>query len=342
MRPTVATSDATAVGATREPSDDPRTRDLTLTVAMLTFRRVDQLRGNLPVVLEQVTAYGRNHPQHSLSVLVIDNDPDRSAESLITRSFPEVRYVAEPTPGIAAARNRAVHESDSSDLLVFIDDDERPRPGWLPPLIDTWRSTGATAVPGRVVSRYETEPDPWIVSGGFFDRPRRIAGTRMQSFAAGNVLLDLQKLRDAGLSFEEPFGSTGGEDSLLGQRLTQSGHHIIWCADSVVEDLVPADRLTRRWVLQRAYSQGNLQALIDRHMADGALASIKASARRAAAGAVYLTQGTARAARGYLTTDQARQADGLRRLCRGAGMFAGLAGHAYAQYARTTTADEEI
>lgn len=334
MRQTVTATAAPAVGDGPGSAAPSSTRVVTLTVAVLTFRRVDQLRRNLPVVSAHATSLSEHEPQVSVSVLVIDNDPAESARDLILKSFPTIGYVAEPVPGIAAARNRALQEASDSDLLIFIDDDERPQQGWLPPLIETWRASGAAAVPGRVVPHYETAPDPWILSGRFFDRPQRATGTRMPSAAAGNLLLDLHQLRQSGLLFEEPFGATGGEDSLLGYRLVGAGRKIVWCAESVVEDLVPTERLTRRWVLQRAYSQGNLQALIDCHLADGWRSSIIARARRAAAGAVYLTSGAARAARGYATADPARQADGLRGLCRGAGMFTGLAGRAYAQYAR--------
>lgn len=341
MRQEVALTDAPLLGTLSRFQDEEQVDNLTLVVAVPTFRRVDLLRRNLPTVCTYVSELHGLRPNIAASVLVIDNDPSESARPLIAKSFPGVRYVAEPMPGIASARNRAVQESSSSDLLVFIDDDERPRPGWLLPLIDTWRSSGATAVPGRVIPRYETEPDPWILSGGFFDRPHRTPGAQMKSLAAGNLLLDLHRLRDSGLSFEEPFGATGGEDSLLGQRLARSGHQIVWCDDSVVEDLVPVERLSRRWVLQRAYSHGNLQALIDCHLAVGRGASLKARGRRAAAGVVYLAKGSSRAARGYLTADQARQASGLRTLFRSLGMFTGLVGHAYAQYARPSTSDDE-
>lgn len=316
-----------------------RAQSLVLTVAVLTYRRVDQLRDNLSVVCSHVAALCEQEMAVSASVLVVDNDPAASARSIVEERFPSACYVVEPRAGISAARNRAIHEAGSSDLLVFIDDDERPRSTWLLPLIETWQASGATAVPGRVVPHFESPPERWILDGHFFDRPERASGTRMRSVAAGNLLLDLRQLRASGITFEEPFGATGGEDSLLGQRLAKAGHEIVWCAESVVEDLVPTERLTKRWVLQRAYSQGNLQALIDCHLADGWLTGLAARARRAAAAMWYITRGSAGTTRGYVIADQSRQAIGLRTAYRGLGMLSGLMGRAYTQYARTDALD---
>ena len=71
-------------------------------------------------------------------MLVVDNDPAASARSACTGFHPAVRYVHEPRPGIAAARSRALREAGEHDVLVFIDDDERPSAGWLRSLLDTF------------------------------------------------------------------------------------------------------------------------------------------------------------------------------------------------------------
>lgn len=305
---------------------------LSVTIAILTYRRPTQLARTVRAVTELI-AGGEPLAGISADVLVIDNDADRSARSLTESDFPSVRYVCEPEPGIAAARNRALLESATSDLLIFIDDDEMPRIGWHTRLIETWRSSGALAVVGRVVPSYQAPPDSWILAGGFFDRPVRGTNSRMSSLAAGNLLLDLRQLRESGLTFEEPFGATGGEDSLLGQRAALAGYQLVSCDDSVVEDMVPIERLTRGWVLRRAYSHGNLQALIDCELADGMPRTALARARRVLAGSVLVSAGLARAALGYVGRSEAHQAKGLRKVCRGLGMCTGAAGSVYEQYA---------
>ena len=88
------------------------------------------------------------------TVLVVDNDPDGGARETASQFGGGIAYVHEPTPGIAAARNRALAESVDFDLLVFIDDDERPTTGWLTSLLATRLRTGADGVVGPVVSTF--------------------------------------------------------------------------------------------------------------------------------------------------------------------------------------------
>lgn len=315
------------------------TQRLTLVIAVLTFRRPDELRKHLPQVVKHAESLLAARPDmFEASVLVVDNDPSESARTVVEDLALGVRYVCEPIPGIATARNRALDEAVGSDLLVFIDDDERPLPGWLPALLDTWQMHHAAAVPGTVVPHYESVPDPWLVEGGFFDRPVRASGTRMPTAAAGNLLIDLRQLRGSGLRFEEPFGRTGGEDSLLGRRLVRQGLEIIWCSESAVEDMIPAARLTRSWVLRRAWSQGNLQSLIDVHLAPNPWRRLYVTIYRVAAGCALVGKGMPRAAVGYLSWNRRHQARGAAVSFRGLGMIAGACGLRYEQYARRQAA----
>ena len=98
----------------------------TLAIAVLTFRRPAPLADLIPLLIEQARAVSNEAAAY---VLVVDNDPDRSAESLVAQFADQgVVYANEPEPGIATARNRAMKAAANTDLLVFIDDDEVPDP----------------------------------------------------------------------------------------------------------------------------------------------------------------------------------------------------------------------
>lgn len=59
----------------------------------------------------------------AFEILVVDNAPDNdSVERLVRGTYPNVRYVVEPRPGLNWARNRAILET-TSDVLAFTDDD---------------------------------------------------------------------------------------------------------------------------------------------------------------------------------------------------------------------------
>ncbi len=304
-----------------------------VTVAVPTFRRPDDLRTLLPLLLEHVREVSGG--RYAADVLVVDNDPDGSAAATVAAvGAPELRYVAEPAPGIAAVRNRALAESAGAALLAFIDDDERPEAGWLAALLDTWAATGAAAVSGVVLAEYAREPDPWLLAGGFFVRRRMPTGTPIDVAACGNLLLDLVQVRALGLRFESSLGLGGGEDTLFSRALVRAGGRMVWCDESAAVDRVPAARMTRAWVLTRAWSHGNAAVLTELRLTTGA-GRLRVRAAGVAGGLLRVAGGTLRWSWGVLSRSDRHRARGLRALVRGAGMAGGACGVVFEEYARS-------
>lgn len=298
-------------------------------LAVLTFRRPRQLADILPALVEQAD----NVPD-PVEILVVDNDPDGGASATVLGAGdPRIRYVHEVTPGIAAARNRALDEGSEFDVLVFIDDDERPSQNWLAALLATWHDHSATAVTGPVLSRYEVEPGEWIRAGRFFERKRHTTGTRVVMAPTSNLLLDLHRIRDLGVRFDERFGLSGGSDSLFTRQITHKGGSIVWCDEAVVLDLVPASRLTREWVLQRSFRFGNAAS---RLRLEGISPARQIPMRLAllVVGAYRFLLGCIRFLAGALTGHLGNNARGLRTAARGAGMLTGSLGSVYREYRR--------
>lgn len=308
---------------------------LHVAIGVLTFRRPDELDEALPFIIDQVREVNSDPACGvAANILVIDNDPQRSAYEVVRRYPHLVRYVAEPVPGISAGRNRALDESADSDLLVYIDDDEHPLEGWLRTLIETWRGTGATAVMGRVVSEFDGELDPWVIAGSFFTRRRMPTGSEVQIAAAGNLLLDLHQVRRLGVRFHNDFGLSGGEDTLFSRQLVRAGGRIVWCDESIAVDRVPAERTTRRWVLARSWSHGNTLTVLDLHEANSPARRLRVRADRTGRGLIRVLGGGVRYLAGVATGRLRHQARGLRTAYRGAGMLAGAFGVVYQEYAR--------
>lgn len=307
------------------------------TVAVLTYRRPELLRALLPDLLDQ--AAGVTRDWGPVRVLVVDNDPAAAGRPVVAErsaeAAPDVSlvHVHETVPGIAAGRNRALAESADSELLVFIDDDELPSPGWLAHLLRTREETGAAAVAGTVTSRFPAPLSEWIVAGGFFERRRLRTGTPIDVAATNNLVLHLPQVRAAGLAFDARFGLTGGEDTLFTRQLAASGALMVWCAEAVVTDLVPLERATARWVVRRAFSSGNSMIRVDVALATSARTRCAARLRGALRGGARVLGGGARWAGGWLVRDLAHRARGVRSLARGAGMLAGALGHGYREYA---------
>lgn len=307
-----------------------------VTIGVLTFRRPDDLAALLPLLAEQ--AADVRGPERDVEVLVVDNDPDASARPAVDAvASPLLRYAVEPTPGIAAARNRVLDESAGSRVVVFIDDDERPHPGWLRALLETRERTGAVAVAGAVVSDFAVRPDAWVQAGAFFRRRRLVTGQRIDVAATNNLLLDVPAVRAAGIRFDAAFGLSGGSDTLFTRQLAATGGLLVWCDEAVVTDHVPASRVSRRWVLQRAFRSGNSASRVDLVLAAGPRDRTRARLRGLRRGLPRLGAGLTRWAAGQVVRSPRHQARGLRTAARGAGMVVGVAGVVYSEYRRPTT-----
>ncbi|MFI7582582.1 glycosyltransferase family 2 protein [Kocuria sp. M1N1S27] len=283
---------------------------------------------------------GRPALAGSVRIVLADNDPERSAEQTVAElsrssggTGSEVRYVSEPVPGIAAVRNRILEETSGEDILLSLDDDERPRPAWARHLVETWRETGAAFVAGRVVPEYTGEVDPWLLAGRFFVRRQLPTGTAVPFAAGGNMLLDLSQVRASGVRYRDDFGLSGGEDTVFTKELHAAGHSIVWCNESEAVDVVPAERQTKRWVLIRALSHGNTTVLSDTALSPSHRRRAL-RVRAAIGGLLRLVAGIGRAIAGFAVRMPVHQARGLRTACRGAGMLLGAAGWSYEEYGR--------
>lgn len=302
-----------------------------VTVAIPTYRRPERLSA----LLEALPARIAECPGADIDVVVIDNDPDGSAAPSAENSPLAVRYVPEPTPGIAAVRNRALDECTDSDLIAFIDDDELPREHWLSSLLAVHARYGSAAVMGRVISVFDQTADPWVLATGTFDRRPRPTGTPLEVAAAGNLLLDVLQVRRLGVRFDESLGLSGGEDTLFSRQLVGRGGTIVYCEESITEDYVVAERLTRDWATQRAFSSANAWSVAQLRLADGCLRRIARRARLVPGGALRVGAGSARHLYGRMRRHLRHDARGLRTHYRGRGMIAAAFGHRYEEYARS-------
>jgi GT2 family glycosyltransferase len=88
----------------------------------------------------------------NLDILVVDNAPSSDAtEHLVRTTYPCVRYIREPRPGLNWARNRAIIEA-CGDIVAFTDDDAVVDPGWVRALASVFaENPGVMAVTGLVV-----------------------------------------------------------------------------------------------------------------------------------------------------------------------------------------------
>lgn len=227
-----------------------------ISVCICTYRRPEMLHR----LLEKLEAQEVDGGRFTFSVVVADNDQDRSAESIVedfrNGSPLNVTYCSQPERNIALTRNVSVAHA-RGDLIAFIDDDEFPFPDWLLRLYETLEAGNAAAVLGPVRPHFETPPPDWVITGHFCERPEYPTGTPLNWNACrtGNVLFRRNIIPEGNPPFREEFG-TGGEDKDFFMRLASDGHTFVWCNEAPVLESVPASRLTRKYMLQRALLRG--------------------------------------------------------------------------------------
>jgi len=225
-----------------------------IAVCICTFKRPVLLRRLLEAIERQETL-----GEFTFSVIVADNDVAQSAqavaEQFLDRSF-KLIYCAEPRQNIALARNKAL-EHARGDFVAFIDDDEFPTADWLQKLLAACELHRADGVLGPVRPHFESPPPPWIIRGGFCQRPEYETGRIMKwdECRTGSVLFRMQILDSLGEPFKPQFG-TGGEDKDFFMRLTQRGRVFVWCNEAIAYETVPPSRCSRGYMLKRALLRG--------------------------------------------------------------------------------------
>jgi O-antigen biosynthesis protein len=101
--------------------------------------------------------------------LVVDNGTSGSATVESIAEAHGARAVREPRPGLSRARNAGAARA-TKDIVVFIDDDALPQPGWLSHLLAPFADEQVMATSGRIVpERIESESERLFAAYGGFD-----------------------------------------------------------------------------------------------------------------------------------------------------------------------------
>lgn len=210
-------------------------------------------------------------------VLVVDNAPHSDAVPTLLTTFPGVRYVAEPVPGLSIARNTgAAHASGA--ILAFTDDDAVVHADWASRLQAAFADDTVMAVTGLVLPAELNSPAQMLferILGGFGHGFRRLTydsaafaslvGRGFPAWQVGagaNMALRREALERVG-GFDARLGAGAAgcsEDSEFWYRLLAEGFTCRYEPAAVVyhhhrEDLPGLRRQIR------AYLRGHMAAL---------------------------------------------------------------------------------
>lgn len=238
-------------------------------ICICTFRRPRELRK----LLESLQTLDTTQ---DVRVFVADNDP-QSAEGLrVCQSqnaagfrWPLKALLARE-PGISSARNVVIEAAladPTVDCLAMLDDDEWVEPDWLTQLLKTRDETKADITAGKVIVVFEGPEEAWRAGCSVYRLDDGADGVVATLYGAGNILASREALQRLPQPIFDPaFSFTGGEDRHFLKVAKRHGITFARSSRARVYELYPAERATRRWVLDRAYRLGSTEVLSDRRL----------------------------------------------------------------------------
>lgn len=228
-----------------------------ISVCICTFKRLPLLKRLLEKLAEQET-----DGLFTFSIVVADNDGEKSAEALVaefgTNSTIATTYCLQPQQNIALTRNKAI-ENAAGDYIAFIDDDEFPIKRWLVTLFKALNEYKVDGVLGPVKRHFDQPPPEWVIKGDFYERATYPTGLVIdwRKGRTGNVLLRKDLFAEDARPFRPEFRQ--GEDQEFFHRMIEKGHRFIWCNEAVAYEVVPPIRWNRRFMLRRALLRGAME-----------------------------------------------------------------------------------
>lgn len=238
-----------------------------LTFAFCTYNRAARLENLVAAMRAQVCPV-------PFEILAVNNnskdDTLMTLEKLARLPGIPLRFVTETEQGIVPARNRALTEALHSEVLVFIDDDEIPRPGLLQAACDAVLNEGAACAGGRVFVNFSPHARPdwledellgFLAAVDYGDLPFWIthAGTPVWT---ANVAYDMRLFRaNPDLRFDTRYNRAGtavggGEDIAMFKQFLARSFPMRYRPDMQVEHFVEPWRLQRRYFLKLHYQAG--------------------------------------------------------------------------------------
>lgn len=227
-----------------------------VSIVIATQRRPQSLRRAVASVLAQASV-----ETATLELVVVDNDARPSALATLTplasaARFP-MRYVHEPDPGVANARNAAV-EVAAGASIAFLDDDEEAPPTWLAALLEAQRRFGADVVFAPVRVRV---PQDVTLHRAFFEhffsrKGPAEARVIVDYYGCGDSLIRRAALPDPYRPFSARSNRTGGEDDMLFRTMQHAGARFAWAPEAWVWEDPPPERLNLAYCLRRAFAYG--------------------------------------------------------------------------------------
>ena len=236
----------------------PLLPEASIALGLGTFQRPTMLSNMLESMVELEI------PENTSAVLILcDNDEDESGRPVFEHYenlLPfETKYLVVPKRGIVNMRNRVLEEAISlkADYITFVDDDETVKPVWLKVMLQTLYDYNADVVDGAVERILPPGTPSWIVKGRFLEWHNFKTGSIRKSGSTSNIIFKRKIVDEWGLRFHIALNFAGSSDTFMFRQAALKGAKIVWLNERYVEEHFPLSRVTKKWILKRAFRRTN-------------------------------------------------------------------------------------
>jgi len=178
-------------------------------IIIVTWNGIRHLKRFLPSVVET------DYPD--FEIIIADNASTDGSKQWIQKQFPQCKIVTfDKNFGYAGGNNRAVKYA-SGEVLVFLNNDAEPEPGWLKALDHRFQNSSADIIQPKIKSTVSTEMFEYAgAAGGMIDRLG-------YPFCRGRIFDHVEK--DTG-QYEEPvniFWASGSAFAIKKELFLETG-----------------------------------------------------------------------------------------------------------------------
>ncbi|OMG55124.1 hypothetical protein BJN45_08230 [Azonexus hydrophilus] len=201
----------------------------------------------------------------NIEYIIADDSPNKAVTTLLSQAMmvrENIKIIDVASRNISIARNACLKNS-SGKYLAFIDDDEIADINWLGTLHSALTSNNVDGVFGAILPIHDPAIPQWIVKSSPFLKFFKNNNARVETGGTGNLLMKSQIVKETGLSFNQDFGRTGGEDTLFFYELNKAGYIFICENKSIVNEHVTPDRVVLSKLFKRYCRGGQTYAYIN-------------------------------------------------------------------------------
>lgn len=228
-----------------------------IAICIPTYKRPEMLK---KLVLSIISCNLNKSLIREVSIIIIDNDASKSAESTVNqlkeihKTEPEINYYSYPIKGLSNVRNELLKKALklNPDFILGIDDDEYVSTEWINQLIITVITIKGDIALGPVIPMFENIVSPYI--SYWFKYPELSNFKQINFFWTSSYVICVKFLLNHELEFDKRFNTSGGEDTYFGVTALKRGARIYWARDAVAYETIPCKRTTLKWLIKRCFN----------------------------------------------------------------------------------------